>query len=185
MMASGGGALICHDDKDAKKVLCYATQSRENRPYYCHEEVGYNYRLRNISAAIGCAQADVLPKFVARRRAIHALYDELLQDIPEVQLKDNPNEHVNSNFWLSTILIDESTSLTPEQIRVAMNEANIETRWLWRPMHMQPIYKNAPYYGKNFSEIFFNKGLCLPSGSVMTDDDVVRVVDTLKKIMKK
>ncbi|MDD2960692.1 MAG: aminotransferase class I/II-fold pyridoxal phosphate-dependent enzyme [Muribaculaceae bacterium] len=182
---SGGGALICPDKSSADRVLFYATQARESRPYYYHEVVGYNYRLSNISAGIGCGQMDVINEHVERRREIHNLYSELLKDIPQVSLKENPSDSFKSNFWLSCIIIDPSSGVTPEEARQKMNAENIETRWLWRPMHMQPIYKDAPYYGGDVAESLFNKGLCLPSGSTMTDADVERVVSVLKEILKK
>ena len=136
---SGGGALICPDEESARRVLFFATQARENRPYYYHEHIGYNYRLSNVSAGVGCGQMDVLPERVARRRAIHQLYKEGLSNLAGVTVQCNPTEEFDSNFWLSTILIDPATGFTPEDVRVAMLNAKIETRLLWRPMQMQPI----------------------------------------------
>lgn len=174
---SGGGALICPTPDDAKKVLFYATQARENRPYYYHEVVGYNYRLSNISAAIGCGQMEVIESHIARRRAIHKLYMEGLQNVPGITVVDNPSEKFNSNFWLSTILIDPiTTGMTPEDFRTALEKENIETRWLWRPMHMQPVFKDSPYYGSDVAEALYHKGLCLPSGSILTDEEIARVI---------
>lgn len=181
---SGGGALICPNEASAKRVVFYATQARENRPYYYHEVIGYNYRLSNVSAGIGCGQIDVLADHVSRRREIHKLYSDGLADLPQVKVFDNPNNDFNSNFWLTTILIDPSSNITPDEIRIALNEENIETRLLWRPMHMQPIYKDAPYYGGNVSEKLFEQGLCLPSGSSLNDDDINRVIDCIHKYIK-
>lgn len=195
---SGGGALICKSPEEASRVRFLATQARENRPYYYHETIGYNYRLSNVSAAIGCAQAEELAERVERRRRIHDLYLSGLACLPEVTVHDNPTSDFNSNFWLSTILIDpEKSSMTPDQIRVAMLEKGIETRLLWRPMNMQPVYKDCPYYsisdlnegeGKcqensGVGEWLFNRGLCLPSGSSLTDSEVGTVVETLKEIL--
>jgi dTDP-4-amino-4,6-dideoxygalactose transaminase len=181
---SGGGALICPNEELAKRVVFYATQARENRPYYYHEVIGYNYRLSNVSAGIGCGQMDVLADHVARRQEIHKLYSNGLADLPQVKVFENPNNDFNSNFWLTTILIDPSCEITPDEIRIALNEENIETRLLWRPMHMQPIYKDAPYYGGNVSEKLFEQGLCFPSGSSLSDDDIKRVIDSIHKYIK-
>lgn len=181
---SGGGALICPDEESARRVLFFATQARENRPYYYHEHIGYNYRLSNVSAGVGCGQMDVLPERVARRRAIHRLYKEGLSNLAGVTVQCNPTEEFDSNFWLSTILIDPATGFTPEDVRVAMLDAKIETRLLWRPMQMQPIFRDAPYYGGDVSQRLFETGLCLPSGSVLTDEQISRVIDELHRIFR-
>ena len=178
---SGGGAVICPDSEAAKRVLFYVTQARENRPYYYHEHIGFNYRMSNISAGIGCGQMDVLAEHVERRRAIHRLYSEAFKGSDRITVHENPTYDFNSNFWLTTVLIDDAD---PEQLRQAMNSRNIETRWLWRPMHMQPVYADAPYYGGNTAESLFSRGLCLPSGSNLTDSDIERVVTTLKSVLK-
>lgn len=181
---SGGGALICPDEESARRVLFFATQARENRPYYYHEHIGYNYRLSNVSAGVGCGQMDVLPERVARRRAIHRLYKEGLSNLAGVTVQCNHTEEFDSNFWLSTILIDPATGFTPEDVRVAMLNAKIETRLLWRPMQMQPIFRYAPYYGGDVSQHLFETGLCLPSGSVLTDEQISRVIDELHRILR-
>lgn len=178
---SGGGAVICPDSEAAKRVLFYVTQARENRPYYYHEHIGFNYRMSNISAGIGCGQMDVLAEHVERRRAIHRLYSEAFKGSDRITVHENPTDDFNSNFWLTTVLIDDADL---EQLRQAMNSRNIETRWLWRPMHMQPVYADAPYYGGNTAESLFSRGLCLPSGSNLTDSDIERVVTTLKSVLK-
>lgn len=181
---SGGGALICPYEESARRVLFFATQARENRPYYYHEHIGYNYRLSNVSAGVGCGQMDVLPERVTRRRAIHQLYKEGLSNLAGVTVQCNPTEEFDSNFWLSTILIDPATGFTPEDVRVAMLNAKIETRLLWRPMQMQPIFRDAPYYGGDVSQRLFETGLCLPSGSVLTDEQISRVIDELHRILR-
>lgn len=181
---SGGGALICPDEESARRVLFFATQARENRPYYYHEHIGYNYRLSNVSAGVGCGQMDVLPERVTRRRAIHQLYKEGLSNLAGVTVQCNPTEEFDSNFWLSTILIDPATGFTPEDVRVAMLNAKIETRLLWRPMQMQPKFRDAPYYGGDVSQRLFETGLCLPSGSVLTDEQISRVIDELHRILR-
>lgn len=181
---SGGGALICPNEDAGKRVTFYATQARENRPYYYHEVIGYNYRLSNVSAGIGCGQMDVLANHVARRREIHDMYVNGLSDLTQITVLDNPNSDFNSNFWLTTILIDKSCSLSPNDIMVALNSENIETRLLWRPMHMQPIYNEAPYYGGSVCEQLFEQGLCLPSGSSLTNEDINRVIDAIHEVLK-
>lgn len=189
---SGGGALICHTEKEASRVRFLATQARENRPYYYHESLGYNYRLSNVSAAIGCAQIEELAERVARRRKIHSLYKTGLSDLDGVTVKDNPSENVSSNFWLSTILIDKAlTGKTPDEVRLALLDRGIETRLLWRPMNMQPIYADCPYYSEStlkgdnsgVGEWLFDRGLCLPSGSSLTDEEIDTVISSLREVL--
>ena len=153
---SGGGALICPTEDDDKRIKFLATQARENMPYYYHNEIGYNYRLSNISAGIGCGQMEVLDKHVARRREIHAIYTDLLNGIEGLHVKQNPSSDFDSNFWLTTITFDKELGFTPEDMRQALEAENIESRWLWRPMHMQPVFNDAPYYGGNCAETLFN-----------------------------
>ena len=181
---SGGGALICPNEESAERVTFYATQARENRPYYYHEVIGYNYRLSNVSAGIGCGQMEVLANHVARRKEIHAMYAEGLKGSKYIKVFDNPNADYNSNFWLTTILIDPNCNISPDEVRIALNEENIETRLLWRPMHMQPIYNDAPYYGGNVCESLFERGLCLPSGSSLTNEDINRVIKAILDVLK-
>lgn len=182
---SGGGALICPNETADKHIKFLATQARENMPYYYHNVIGYNYRLSNISAGIGCGQMQVLDDHIARRRAIHKLYTELLKDVDGISVKQNPSDKFDSNFWLTTITFDEKLNVTPEDMRLALEAENIESRWLWRPMHMQPVYHDAPYYGGNCAESLFNTGLCLPSGSCLTDEDIHRVVNAIKNFLSK
>lgn len=180
---SGGGALICPTEDDDKRIKFLATQARENMPYYYHNEIGYNYRLSNISAGIGCGQMEVLDKHVARRREIHAIYTDLLNGIEGLHVKQNPSSDFDSNFWLTTITFDNELGFTPEDIRQALEAENIESRWLWRPMHMQPVFNDAPYYGGNCAETLFNNGLCLPSGSILTDEEIHRTAQTIIKFV--
>ena len=181
---SGGGALICPNKELGNRVTFYATQARENRPYYYHEVIGYNYRLSNVSAGIGCGQMDVLEEHVARRQEIHSIYKDGLKDISCISVLDNPTPDYSSNFWLTTILIDPKYGITPDEVRIALNNENIETRLLWRPMHMQPIYENAPYYGGDVCEKLFDQGLCLPSGSSLTNEDISRVIEAIHNILR-
>lgn len=178
---SGGGALICRTQEQAKRTMFYATQARENRPYYHHEKIGYNYRMSNICAGIGRGQMEVLDAHVARRREIHALYTQLLAGTPGITVKQAPGAEFASNFWLTCILVDpEKFGADYETLRQKLDAANIETRPLWKPMHLQPVYASAPFYGNGISEKIFSQGLCLPSGSSLSDDDIARVVEIIK-----
>ncbi len=179
---SGGGALVCRTAEEAQQATFYATQARDNAPHYQHSRIGYNYRMSNICAGIGRGQMFVLEEHIARRRAIHSLYTELLKDIPGITVMQNPTENFESNFWLTCILVDSrQTGITREGIRLAMEAANIETRPLWKPLHLQPIFQQAPFYGNGTSEQLFNIGLCLPSGPTLTDEDIERVVKVIKE----
>lgn len=181
---SGGGALICPDKASADRVRFLATQARENRPYYYHEVIGYNYRLSNISAGIGCAQIEDIDQRLARRQAIHAIYADAFNDHPYIKVQENPSTDYNSNFWLTTIQITDEAPLSPDELRMRLSDQKIETRLLWRPMHMMPVFADAPYYGGNVGEGLFNHGLCLPSGSSLTDGQINRVIDTVSHLMK-
>ncbi len=181
---SGGGALICPNEEAAKRVKFLATQARENRPYYYHESIGYNYRLSNISAGIGCGQIETIDLRLARRREIQAMYADGLGTIPGITAQNNPSTDYNSNFWLSTILIDPATGMSPEQLRLHLAEKKIETRPLWYPMHKQPVFASAPYYGNGVSESLFERGLCLPSGSSLTDEQINRVIEVIHTSLK-
>lgn len=181
---SGGGALVCLDEEAAERVKFLSTQAREAMPYYYHKVVGYNYRLSNVSAGIGCGQMEVLPERVARRRQIHGLYKELFKGVPGIVVHDNPSSDFDSNFWLTTILFDEQLGFTPEDLRQYLLAQNIESRWLWRPMNMQPVFAEAPFYGDGTAERLFGHGLCLPSGSILTDDDVARVAEAVTTFIK-
>lgn len=182
---SGGGALICPDAESAARVKFLSTQARENRPYYYHETIGYNYRLSNVSAAIGCAQAEALADRVERRREIHWLYAEAFSDIPGITLHENPGPEFRSNFWLSVMLIDPSTGIEPDRLRLTLLDRHVETRLVWRPMHMQPVFAQCPCYGNSVSARLFDTGLCLPSSSTLTDSDISRVIDLISTSLKK
>ena len=183
---SGGGALICRTEEEAKQTMFFATQARENRPYYYHEHIGYNYRMSNICAGIGRGQMEVLDHHIARRRAIHALYTELLTECEGISVKQNPSTDFDSNFWLTCIEVDPAkcNGKTADDIRLHLESHNIESRLLWRPMHMQPVFADCPYYGDETSERIFERGLCLPSGSSLTDEQITFVADTIKKFVR-
>ena len=178
---SGGGALVVPDEEAKKKTMFYATQAREPFPYYQHEEIGYNYRMSNICAGIGRGQMTVLEEHIAHHRHVHDLYAKAFADMEGITLHHAPNADYNPNYWLSTILIDpEKTGFDYEQLRVALDAANVETRPLWKPMHLQPVYKDNPCYVDGTSEKLFQKGLCLPAGPYVTDQDVEYIIQTIK-----
>lgn len=182
---SGGGALVCPDDEAARKVKFLSTQAREPRPYYYHTTIGYNYRLSNVSAGIGCGQMDVIEDHLENRRHNHDRYVCGLADIEGLSVLCNPSADYNSNFWLTTIQIDPNKiNRTPDEIRLALEEENIESRLIWRPMHMQPVFEEAPFYGGNVAQRIFERGLCLPSSSSLTDADLDRVIEAIMKAVK-
>ena len=182
---SGGGALVVPDEEAKKKTMFYATQAREPFPYYQHEEIGYNYRMSNICAGIGRGQMTVLEEHIAYHRHVHDLYAKAFADMEGITLHHAPNADYNPNYWLSTILIDpEKTGFDYEQLRVALDAANVETRPLWKPMHLQPVYKDNPCYVDGTSERLFQKGLCLPAGPYVTDRDVAYIVEEIRSLYK-
>lgn len=181
---SGGGALICSSEERKKEAMFYATQARENFPYYQHEKIGYNYRMSNVCAGIGRGQMEVLEEHIAHHKHIHQLYQKAFDSFEGISLQVNPNDDFDSNFWLSTILIDENkTGANYETLRVELDKKNIETRPLWKPLHLQPIFSSAPAYVDGTSERLFHQGLCLPSGPCVSDEDVNFIVDSIAEIM--
>ena len=217
---SGGGALICENDTAKQEIMFYATQARENYPYYHHDKIGYNYRMSNICAGIGRGQMTIVDEHIAHHKHLHQVYRELLKDIKGIKLQENPSNDYDSNYWLNTIIIEPwvkikreeyayteeiynaasgasnvthtSTSLTTdcqpnnniEALRVALNNAGVEVRPLWKPMHKQPIYKNNPAYTNGVSEELFKKGLCLPSGPCVSEEDAKYIVKCIIENME-
>jgi len=178
---SGGGALVCRTAEQAAKTKFYATQARDQAPHYQHSQIGYNYRMSNICAGIGRGQMTVLQKHVERRRAIQKIYSRALTGYKGIQLLENPSPDYNSNHWLTCILVDPALAgFSREDLRLKMEAENIETRPLWKPMHLQPVFAGTPFYGNGTSEKLFEQGLCLPSGSSLTDEDVQRVIECVK-----
>lgn len=213
---SEGGALIVPDEESKQKVMFYATQARESYPYYQHEEIGYNYRMSNVCAGIGRGQMTIVNDHIEHHRHVASIYREAFKDVEGITFHDEQPE-MESNFWLSTILIDEElrmknedsayaksiqravggapgvihqtdnlhTDCEPnrnvEALRLALSDAGIESRPLWKPMHKQPVYKLAPAYVNGVSEFFFKKGLCLPSGPCVTDEQVNLIINEIKK----
>ena len=178
---SGGGALVCPDAESKKRALFFATQAREPFPYYQHEHIGYNYRLSNISAGIGRGQMTILDEHIAHHRRLAALYQELFAEIDGISYHANPSADSDSNYWLSTIEIDpQVTGKTPEDLRLHLAALNVETRPLWKPMHLQPVFAQAPAYVNGVSEALFGRGLCLPSGPCVSEDDVRMIVNEIR-----
>ena len=174
---SGGGAIVTKSKELKDKAVFFATQSRDDAPHYQHSEIGYNYRMSNICAGIGRGQMEVLDAHVALRRKMHEFYVDLFKDIEAVTVFTVPNTDYFANYWLSAIVIEpnQDKGVDREALRLAFEAANIESRPLWKPMHLQPIFEQYPYYGSNVAETLFEKGLCLPSGSNLTDEERVRI----------
>lgn len=163
---SGGGALVTKNTETKEKAVFLATQARDDAPHYQHSEIGYNYRMSNVLAGIGRGQMEVLDTHIKLRRDNNTFYKNIFKDTEGVMVFEEPNEDYFSNYWLSCILINQKTAgFSSEDLRLQLLEKNIESRPLWKPMHLQPVFKNAPYYGGHVSETLFNMGLCLPSGS--------------------
>ena len=183
---SGGGAIITKTKALKEKALFLATQSRDEAPHYQHSEIGYNYRLSNICAGIGRGQMEVLDEHVALRREMHDFYVALFKEIPGVTVFTTPNEDYFSNYWLSAILIEPelTNGIDRERLRLAFEADNIESRPLWKPMHLQPIFEKYPYYGDKVAETLFEKGLCLPSGSNLNDEDRERIRAVIKDLFQ-
>ena len=213
---SGGGALIVPDSEWKRKVMFYATQARESYPYYQHEELGYNYRMSNISACIGRGQMTIVDEHIVHHRHAQAMYRDLLKDVGGIHLHENPSSKHDSNFWLCTVTLDDDlkiknqdrayaevitkivggaagtaniaksphTACEPnanvEALRLVLETAGIESRPLWKPMHCQPLYASAPAYINGVSEELFRRGLCLPAGPYVTDDDIRYIVENIR-----
>ena len=178
---SGGGALVCKNKKLIEKAKFLATQARDEAPHYEHSEVGYNYRMSNVCAAIGVGQLEVLTKRVTRKREIFNFYKNELSMIKEITFLEEL-EPSFSNYWLTTILLDKNSTIDREQLRLHLEKDNIESRPLWKPMHLQPVFKDCKSYVNGISEDLFNRGLCLPSGTAMTTEDLKRIVKKVKEL---
>ncbi|MGJ1205402.1 DegT/DnrJ/EryC1/StrS family aminotransferase [Sphingobacterium lactis] len=182
---SGGGALVCHSEDDKNKAVFLSTQARDNAPHYQHSQIGYNYRMSNICAGIGRGQMEVLNDRVEARRKMSAFYVELFKNIAGVTVFTEPNAQYFSNHWLSAIIVDPAKAgLTREDVRLGLLEDDIESRPLWKPMHLQPVFANSPYYGGDICEKLFENGLCLPSGSNLNDEDKKRISNRINEIFK-
>ncbi|MGB0806815.1 MAG: DegT/DnrJ/EryC1/StrS family aminotransferase [Salibacteraceae bacterium] len=180
---SGGGALLSNDWHSVSQAKFLATQAKDNAPHYQHSHIGYNYRISNICAAIGLGQMKVLDLRVQQRRNNFEFYRKHLSELPGLNFLKEPVGHF-SNRWLTTITIDptKSNGVTRERIRLTLDAENIESRPLWKPLHMQPVFKYAEYYGSNVCEDLFQHGLCLPSGSNLKKNDLERIVKVIQGI---
>lgn len=181
---SGGGALVSKTKEQKDKTVFFATQSRDLAPHYQHSEIGYNYRMSNICAGIGRGQMEVLDAHVALRREMHKFYITLFKEIPGVTVFSVPNEDYFANYWLSTIIIDplKTNGVTRETLRLAFAADNIESRPLWKPMHLQLIFEKYPYYGNKIAETLFENGLCLPSGSNLGLEQCERIAAVVREV---
>jgi len=184
---SGGGALLSNTKAYAEMALFLATQARDDAPHYQHSEIGYNYRMSNICAGIGRGQMEVLPQRVSQRRANFFFYREALKEVDGITFLEEPDNSFYSNHWLTTILIDprKTGGITPLQVQNSLSEQNIESRPVWKPMHMQPVFKSSPVYRNGVSEEVFTQGLCLPSSSSLKQETLEFVVETLIHALKR
>jgi dTDP-4-amino-4,6-dideoxygalactose transaminase len=179
---SGGGALLTNNQSFADKALYLATQAREHFPYYQHSETGYNYRISNISAGIGRGQMEVLEERVKQKRQIHTFYQEAFADLPAISFQPEPVDTF-SNKWLTAILINAGYGVTAEQIRYILALRNIESRLVWKPLHLQPVFRDCSFYTENhLAEQFFKSGLCLPSGTQLSEDQLYKIVNIIKSL---
>lgn len=178
---SGGGVLISRNKEWIEKAYFYATQSRDDEHYYQHSEIGYNYRMSNVCAAIGRGQMKVLNKRIAQRRANFYFYKEKLEEFKSFHFIEEKDPRAFSNHWLSVAVLD---GIDPNIIRLKLQEMNIESRFFWKPMHLQPLFENYDFYGDGTSKDLFERGICLPSGSSLTQAQKNFLVQNLKGILK-
>ncbi len=180
---SGGGALICPRAEAAARVKFYATQARDPNPHneYWHSEIGYNYRMSNICAGIGRGQMTAVHDYVAHRRRVQSIYSRELSNVPGITVQQNPALEYDSNFWLTTIQVNpQAYGCDRNELAARLHAANIESRPLWKPMHLQPTCRAFPHYTNGTSERLFANGLCLPAGPCVGDDDLERVIRTIR-----
>ncbi|HEX8017631.1 MAG TPA: DegT/DnrJ/EryC1/StrS family aminotransferase [Flavobacterium sp.] len=183
---SSGGALISNSQSSKEKAIFYATQSKDKAIHYEHSQIGYNYRMSNVCAGIGLGQMEILKKNIVARREINSFYETIFKNIDEIDFFQIANNDCFSNYWLSTILIEpnEKRNIDRESLRLAFENANIECRPIWKPMHLQPLFTNHPYYGNNVAEYLFERGLCLPSGSYLTNKEKDRIKEVIYNFFK-
>ena len=177
---SGGGAMVSANEAYIKKARYLATQALDPAPHYQHSHIGYNYRMSNVCAGIGRGQMKVLPERIKQRRANFLFYKNAFSEFNEITVSEEPGPDYFSNHWLTAIQVNGST-ISREEIRLALTAENIDCRPLWKPMHLQPVFSTAPYYGDGTSDKLFDNGLCLPSGSNLTNEDLHRVVSNIRE----
>jgi dTDP-4-amino-4,6-dideoxygalactose transaminase len=183
---SGGGALVSKNKDHIDQARFLATQARDNAPHYQHSQIGYNYRMSNIVAGIGRGQMEVLDERVAQRRANNLRYREFFKGVDGITFQTEPDSDFFSNYWLTAILIDPAKTggISRDDVRLALDAENIESRPLWKPMHLQPVYEGTKFFGAGVCEQLFEQGLCLPSGSNLAEEEFGRIFDALIKIFK-
>jgi dTDP-4-amino-4,6-dideoxygalactose transaminase len=184
---SGGGALVSADESLCRKATFLATQARDEAPHYQHSQIGYNYRMSNISAGIGLGQMEVLDERIAKRRENNNFYRSAFVNVDGLTFLTDPSEHYCSNYWLTTILLnpEETGGVTREYLRIHLQRQGIESRPLWKPMHLQPLFNSYPCYCKGTSQLLFETGLCLPSGSTLSDTQRCFVAESISITMRK
>lgn len=177
LTTSSGGVIIVKDKKLKEKALYLANQSKQSYPYFQHSEVGYNYRMSNICAGIGCGQLAVLDERLLKRKQNHEFYADIFKDIEDVKMQNAVNHDYKSNYWVNNIILDNKK---PEDLRLFLEQHNIESRRLWKPMHLQPLFKAEKYFGGQNSEKLFSTGLCLPSGSNLSEIEKQRIKSSIR-----
>ncbi|TYC15665.1 pyridoxal phosphate-dependent aminotransferase [Bizionia gelidisalsuginis] len=182
---SGGGALVSRTKALQERTLFYATQAKEPAAHYEHQHIGFNYRLSNVCAAIGKGQMEVLETRIAQRQANHRFYQEFFSGSKDISVFTSPDQKYQSNYWLSCILINSSASFSPTALIDHLAKHSIEARLLWKPLHLQPVFKTNAYYGGSVCEDLFNRGVCLPSGSNLTPSDRLRIAEVLSEFLKR
>ncbi|EGT3601051.1 DegT/DnrJ/EryC1/StrS family aminotransferase [Clostridium perfringens] len=185
---SGGGMLVSQNQDKINKVKFWITQARDNARHYEHTEVGYNYRMSNVVAGIGRGQLRVLDERIAKKKEIFETYKEAFKDIKDIEMMPIC-KYGEPNYWLSCMIINEDLKVRPIDVILALEEENIESRPIWKPMHIQPVYKNYKFFnhnneGKAVSEIIFDNGLCLPSDTKNTEEDMKRIINIIKNVFK-
>lgn len=184
LTTSGGGALVTNSPEWAQRARFWATQAKDDAPYYQHSELGYNYRLSNVLAGIGRGQMELLEDRVKKRREIYASYRQHLADIPGLSFGPSEPDGSYSNRWLTCLLLNPAeTAVTPDQLRLHLETRNIESRPLWKPLHLQPLFADMTSHGGEVCTELFTRGLCLPSGSAMTDADLQRVAGAVRELL--
>ncbi|MCD0466786.1 DegT/DnrJ/EryC1/StrS aminotransferase family protein [Flavobacterium sp. ENC] len=181
---SSGGALITHAKNLKEKAIFYATQSRDEAIHYQHSEIGYNYRMSNVCAGIGRGQMKILNANLKVKKQIHDFYVNVFKDIKGITVFENLNTDYDSNYWLTTILVEPNSNVNRTILLQAFEEKNIESRPLWKPMHLQPLFSEYPYYGSTVSENLFKKGLCLPSGTSLSSPEKARIKEVINQVFQ-
>lgn len=180
---SGGGALAVKNQENKTKTVFLATQAKDDAPHYEHTQIGYNYRMSNVCAGIGRGQMEVLNQRIDERRANHLFYKQILANHPYIKLHQEPNSDFYSNHWLSVAYVTKDSPISRNDLSALFAADNIETRPIWKPMHLQPIFKGYQFFGDNIAEQLFEQGICLPSGSNLTNEDRDRISAVLQRTL--